>query len=156
MGTGEQGNTGTDEQQERYFTQAELDKIVGERLARDRAKYADYDDLKAKAAKYDEFEEANKTELQKQTERADALQAELDGMKAAESIRAIRETVAQEMEIPANLLTGNTEEECKAQATAIKAYATPGYPKVRDGGEPQKTHGRSTREQFAEWLDKQN
>ena len=32
------------------FTQADLDRIVSERLQRERAKFADYDDLKAKAA----------------------------------------------------------------------------------------------------------
>ena len=48
---------------ERTFTQAEVDAIVGDRLKRDRAKYSDYDDLKAKAAKFDELEEANKSEF---------------------------------------------------------------------------------------------
>lgn len=138
------------------FTQEELDKIVGERLQRERQKYADYDDLKTKAAKFDEQEEANKSELQKATERADSLQKELDGLKAAESVRMIRESVAKEMNIPANLLTGSTEEECKEQAEAIKAYAKPAaYPSVRDGGEPQNTKGLSTREQFADWLNNQ-
>lgn len=46
-------------------TQDELDRRVGERLARERAKFADYDELKAKAAKLDEVEAANKSELQK-------------------------------------------------------------------------------------------
>ena len=31
---------------EKTFTQAELDAIVGDRLKRERAKYADYSDLK--------------------------------------------------------------------------------------------------------------
>lgn len=46
-------------------SQEELDRRVGERLARERAKFADYDDLKAKAEKFDEAEAATKTELQK-------------------------------------------------------------------------------------------
>jgi hypothetical protein len=46
-GTGED-NTGTDAG--KTFTQAELDRIVSERVSRERAKFADYGDLKKKAA----------------------------------------------------------------------------------------------------------
>lgn len=46
-------------------TQADLDRIVESRLARDRAKFADYDEVKAKAAKFDEYEAANKPPEQK-------------------------------------------------------------------------------------------
>lgn len=35
---------------EKSFTQADLDRIVAERIAREKAKYADYGDLKKKAA----------------------------------------------------------------------------------------------------------
>lgn len=46
-------------------SQADLDKIVEQRLARERQKFVDYDDLKAKAAKFDEVDAATKSELQK-------------------------------------------------------------------------------------------
>lgn len=46
-------------------SQEELDRRIGERLHKERQKYADYDDLKAKAAKFDEADAATKTELQK-------------------------------------------------------------------------------------------
>ena len=45
-------------------TQEELDAIVGARLKREREKYADYDDLKAAAAKAAESEGARKRELE--------------------------------------------------------------------------------------------
>lgn len=138
--------------QVRTFTQDEVNAIVGKRLAEEKGKYADYDEIKAKAAKYDEAEEANKTELQKATERANNLEAELQGMKKAEEIRHTREKIANETGIPCNLLTGSTEEECKAQADAIKAYATPGYPKVKDGGEVSKVSGGSAKAQFADFM----
>jgi len=38
------------------FTQADVDRIVGERIARERQKFADYDDLKAAAAQASEFQ----------------------------------------------------------------------------------------------------
>lgn len=139
---------------EKTFTQEELNAIVGERLARDREKYADYDLLKKKAAEFDKIEEASKTELEKATEKANALQAELDGIKKQNQIRELREKVSAETGVPANLITGSTEEECKEQAEAIKAYAVPsGYPTIKDGGEPQILTKRTARDDFAAWAN---
>lgn len=143
------------ESQTRTFSQDEVNAIVGKRLAEEKVKYADYDDLKAKAAKFDEVEEANKSELQKATERAATLEQELNSMKKAEEVRTIRETVAKETGIPAHLLTGTTEEECKAQAAAIADYAKPSpYPAVKDAGEVNNVGKVTTRQQFAEWSNK--
>jgi hypothetical protein len=63
------------EEQDRTFTQTELDAIIADRLKRERAKTSDYDDLKAKASKLDELEEAQKSELEKAQERADKAEA---------------------------------------------------------------------------------
>lgn len=131
------------------FSQDDVNRIVANRVA----KYADYEQLKEKAAKFDAAEEANKTELQKAQERANGLQAELDAMKKADSIRAVRDEVSKETGVPASLLTAETKEDCTAQAQAIKAYATPGYPQVKDGGEaPKPTAKKDTRDQFADWI----
>lgn len=46
-------------------SQADLDRIINERLARERGKFADYNDLKTKAAKLAEIEAANATETEK-------------------------------------------------------------------------------------------
>ena len=139
--------------QEKTFNQAELDKIVGERLAREREKYADYEALKEKASKLDTIEEANKTELQKITEKAAKLESELSALKKEKEVRDIRETVAKETGIPVSLLTGNTADECKAQAAAIKAYANPTYPTVTDHGEPQNQPRGTAQEQFTQWAN---
>lgn len=141
---------------ERTFTQAEVDAIVGDRLKRDRAKYADYDDIKAKAAKFDELEEASKSELQKAIEDRDALKTELDAIKSANALRDIRSKVATETGVPINLLTADTEEACRTQAEAILGFAKPtGYPNVRDGGEVTKVGKATTRQQFSEWFNSQ-
>lgn len=55
---------------ERTFTQEEVNRIAGEARVRERQKYADYEDLKGKAARFDEFEQSQKTELEKALERA--------------------------------------------------------------------------------------
>ena len=129
------------------FTQDDVNRIVAKRVA----KYADYETLKEKAAKFDEAEEASKSELQKATERADNLQKELDTLKSEAQIRTMREEVAGSKGIPANLLKGATREECEAQADSLLSWAKPNsYPSVPDGGEPVGTAKKSTRDQFAE------
>ena len=139
------------------FTQAELDAIVADRLARERAKYPDYEDLKAKAAKYDAAEEAGKSELQKANDKAAALKTELEALKKANQLRELRASVAKEKGVPEALLTGETEEACKAQADAILAFAKGGnaYPPVRDGGEANNSTPLKTRDLFADWAEKQ-
>lgn len=130
-----QGNTG--ETQEHTFTQAEVNAIISDRVARERAKYADYDTMKDKAAKYDEVEEASKTELQKEKERADSLKNQLDRLTRANSIREVRTKVAKETGVPADILSGEDEESCKTQAQAILEFAKAktGFPTVQDSGE---------------------
>lgn len=151
-----QGNNTAETQAVRTFTQADVDSMVETRLARERAKYAAYGDLeelRKKAERLDQLEEGQKTELQKATERAASLQKELDGLKTANLLRETREKVAKETGVPADLLNGTTEEECKTQAQAILAFSnTNGYPSVRDAGELQQPVGKkSTRDQFDDW-----
>lgn len=141
------------ETEERTFSQAEVDAIVGDRLKRERLKYADYDSLKEKATKLDEIEEANKSELQKATERAEALQSELDGMKMANTIREMREKISNETGVPVTLITAENEDDARKQAEDIVAFARPtGYPSVKDAGEARPGKP-TTRQQFAEWFE---
>ena len=140
-------------QEQKTFTQAELDAVVKDRLKREREKYADFDALKAKAAKLDELEAANKSELEKATEKAAALQAQLDGIKKAEELREMRTKIATENNVPIELLTGATEEECQTQADKVKEMlSASGVPvAVRDGGEATFSGKVLTRTQFANW-----
>lgn len=153
----EEMNTQTEEQQEEQktpetFTQEDVNRIIQKRVA----KYSDYEELKAKAAKLDEMEEANKSELQKAQERAGQLQAELDKLNKAEELRTIRNEVAEASGVPAGLLTGTTKEECEEQAEKILNFAKPdGYPKVKDAGEVSGKLKKETRDQFAEWMENQ-
>lgn len=62
--------------EEAKFTQADIDRAVKDRITREKAKYADYDDLKAKAQKQDEAEANAKTETQKLVEKADKAERE--------------------------------------------------------------------------------
>ena len=149
-----QGQAAEGTEEVKTFNQQELDAIISDRLKRERDKYADYEALKAKAAKLDEIEEASKSELQKATERAEKLESELTQMKRAEEIRQIRDKVAATTGVPASLLTADTEEACQEQSKAImdfKSTMNVGYPNVKDAGELQNTLTGSTRQQFADW-----
>jgi hypothetical protein len=67
----------------RTFTQEDVDRIVKERLARAKATPpADYEEFKAKAAKYDELAEAQKSDLEKANDAAAKAQAEAADWKA--------------------------------------------------------------------------
>ena len=95
---------------------------------------------------------ANPDALEEATARANALQTELDSMKRAEELRTMRAKVSGEHNVPADLLTGETEEACAEQAKAILAFARPsGYPAIRDGGETHTPPSKQTRDKFADW-----
>lgn len=82
QGDGGQGGDGDSQGGDtRTFTQADVDRIVADRLRRVQQKYADYDQLKEKAAKYDEIDQASKTELERERERAHRAEAECDELR---------------------------------------------------------------------------
>lgn len=71
------------------LTQEELDAKITERLARERKKYADYDDLKTRLTAFEEAEEARKKEQMTEKERLEAEKA--DALKRAEDAAAERD-----------------------------------------------------------------
>lgn len=52
------------------FTQEELDRVVGERLAREKAKLGDVEELRRKAEQFDRLEEERKSELERAVDTA--------------------------------------------------------------------------------------
>lgn len=119
----ETNGTAAAQQENRTFTQDEVNAIVADRLTRERAKYADYDDLKGKAGRADEADS-----------RAAALQQQLDAMKADNDLREMKQRVSAATGVPAALLTGDTEESCTEQAHEIMQFAAPSYQAIPDGG----------------------
>jgi len=100
-------------------SQDDFDKAIQSRIARERAKVpTDYDDLKARAAKYDQWEESQKTESQKVLDRAEAAEKRANELET----RTTRAEVAAAKGIPANLLSGSTQEELEASADALIAF----------------------------------
>ncbi len=121
---------------ERTFTQAEMDAIIGDRLKRERSKYADYDELKTKAEQFDAAQEAAKSDYEKAVEERDALKARLEKLEAESARAAAVAKAAAEHGVDAGLLArmaGDVEE----NAAYLKAQMAnvPKYGQVADGGE---------------------
>ena len=93
-------------------TQDEFDKRVSARIARERAKFADYADLKTKAAQLDEIQESAKTETQKALDRIRSLETELE----TERFNTLRQQVAAAKSVPPHRISGNTQEELETSA----------------------------------------
>lgn len=148
-----QENNATVEQpkEEKLFTQEQVNGFFNKRYSEMMSKLDEY---KAKAEKFDELEEANKSELQKATERAAQLESELNQIKKEASIKDVRNKVAKELGVPADLLTAETEDACKEQAKAILNFAKPSsYPTIKDAGEVNNVGKPSPKQQFAEWAN---
>lgn len=108
-------------------TQEQFDAAIKSRLNREREKvrgeFSDYEDLRKRA------------------ERADKLQAELDGIKAEEKererkaeVERIRAKVSEETGVPADLIAGDDEESMSAFAKAVGEYARPSAPVTGSAG----------------------
>ncbi len=134
QGTEGQGTETQGQGAERTFTQAEVNEMMGKVRRETRAKFSDYDDLKAKAGEYDQLQEASKTELQKAQERAERAERELSDARAARERAELVGRVSTETGVPAGLLHGTTEDELTESAKAISEWArAAAYPQDKGG-----------------------
>ena len=118
--------------------------MLGERLNRERAKFADYEDLKKKAAEHDKTVEAQKTEAQKLADRATTAEK----TAADNELRALKAEVGLEKGLTASQikrLHGSTRDELVADADdllkdlgrpagATGQHQVPGFDQGRQGG----------------------
>ncbi|WP_182377888.1 hypothetical protein [Nocardioides sp. WS12] len=127
-------------------SQEEFDRMVGARLERERSKFADYDDIKAKAAKFDQADEANKTELQRERERAEKAETALTPTQQ----QVARLEVALEKGLTATQakrLVGTSKEEFAADADELlsdlgaKAKPKPDAKKLHSGSSADSDQG---------------
>ncbi len=99
-------------------TQDELNHIIEGRLARERAKFSDYEAVAAKAAEFDKAQEASKTEVQKAADRAEKAEQELATVRS----EADRNAVALAKGLTptqAKRLVGSTREELEVDADEL-------------------------------------
>jgi len=100
-------------------SQQELNAALKDRLDRERAKFKDYNELKAKAAKLNDIEQANLSELEKASGRITTAESERDTAKQ-EAMR-VRKAVQHglSIEVADEFLTGTDEETLDAQAKRL-------------------------------------
>lgn len=106
-------------------TQAELNRIVTERVNRERSKFADYEDLKGKAARLAEIEQANLSEAEKSAQRIAAAEGEVAKVpaKVADALREALVSLGVVAEDKKVLLTASDPESLLAQVKAIQGLA---------------------------------
>jgi hypothetical protein len=100
------------------LTQAEVDKIVADRVARERKKFADYDDLKKKAVKLQQIEDGQKTEAQKLNDQLAAQAVELQALRVEKIRRSAASAAGLDPEL-AEFITAADEEEATEQAKKL-------------------------------------
>jgi len=103
-------------------TQEELNRIISERVSREKAKFADYGDLKAKAARLTEIETANLSEADKASKRIADAESEVAKVPARVA-DALRDSLIALGVIPEDrkvLLTASDPETLLAQVKAIQ------------------------------------
>lgn len=97
---------------------------------------------------------ANAANVEELTTKATSLETELNALKASNAIRDMRDKVSKATGVPASLLTGETEEDCTAQAQGIVDFAKPSaYPVIRDGGEVSAIQKATPKDAFVDWFN---
>ena len=116
---GGDGGGGSDDGFTPITTQEDLNKVIADRVNRVKAQFADYKDVKAKAARLDEIEAANQTEAERFAQRIAALESE-NARIQSEALRSrIQAKHGISDEDAALFLTGTDEETLTAQARRL-------------------------------------
>lgn len=100
-GTPPQGPGGGD----KTFTQADVDRIINDRLARQKSQYADYEELKKSAGRLKDLETAQLSETEKRDKRIQELEAaaaEFEGKGRARDLEITERLVKAEVRIVAS------------------------------------------------------
>ena len=133
----EQG--GNEPQNEGKLTQAEVDAIVADRLARERKKYADYSDLKRAAEELAELKKSQMTEVEKlkaELAEKDALLQSKDQELSSLKLERVKAAKLAEAGVAAEWIdsvSGTTEEEVAASVTKLAARLKVEPPKAAQG-----------------------
>lgn len=118
---------GSEPKEPKTFTQEDLDKIVRDRLAKEKGKYADFDKFKAASEELEKIKQSQMTEAEKQAEELKRLQNEANNYKLeAENMKVNNVKMQQLLKtgLPVELvgrIQGTTEEEVIADIEAFKA-----------------------------------
>ncbi len=133
----EQG--GNEPQNEGKLTQAEVDAIVADRLARERKKYANYSELKKASEELAELKKSQMTEVEKlkaELAEKDALLQSKDQELSSLKLERVKAAKLAEAGVAAEWIdsvSGTTEEEVAASVTRLAARLKVEPPKAAQG-----------------------
>jgi hypothetical protein len=137
----------TDENQEvKLFKQEDVDRIVSERLAREKEKYKDFEEYKKAKVKLDEIENANKTELDKAKTEKEVLEKQLVQKELERKqleVENLKLSLLDLAGLPKSWvkrILGQTEDEIKADIEELKKLLLEKGINIGQGvgGEPKK------------------
>ena len=155
---GQVGNESTATEQAKTepktFTEDDLNRIVKDRLDRERKKFADYNDLKAAKAKLDEMEKAKLSDEEKAQAKLKELEAKIAEKEAALAEKALRDIKRSKIEqaiadgkmkLPkgktieslVKRMVGTTEEEIDLDLIELLGFFPPDEPSKAIGGGSQ-------------------
>jgi hypothetical protein len=100
-------------------SQDDLNRVINDRLARERAKYADYKDVKKKADEFDKVTQASKSEQEKFAERVAALEKENQTIRSDALRSRIQAKYSISDEDADLFLTGTDEDSLTRQAERL-------------------------------------
>jgi DNA polymerase III delta prime subunit len=143
-------------EQEKTFTQEEVNRLVGKARKEASNKNEKYEMYKSAYQELEQIKEANMSELEKAQDKASKLEAELKAIRQEQEVASLRREIAETSGIPAGVLRGNTREEIEAHAEELaKAFHQPSAPVVgSDGLYSNKTKGKSNADLFAEVFER--
>lgn len=130
----EQGDSGQQPKPEapsKTFDQATVDKIVADRLERERKKYADYGDLKKASDELAKLKDAEKTESQRLNDQLAEREVELQELR----VEKIRNNAGQTAKLDPEMwefITSSDPAEALAQAKRLAERLTPPDPAKAD------------------------
>lgn len=110
-----------EKQESKTFTQDEVNSLLAAEKRKASERFADYDDVKSKALKFDEFEASSRTDLEKALERASQAEARAAAYEQKEQIAAFAADIVKGSDVPAHVLRGSTREELEQHFEELKA-----------------------------------
>lgn len=120
-----------DNKPDKTFTQSDVDRLVKDRLDRERKKYADYEDLKKAKDELDELKRGGMSELEKERQEKELLKAakeaaenEVRALKTGSLKASLLTAAGLPLEL-AGRVQGSTEEEIKADIEEVKKLFKP-------------------------------
>lgn len=131
------------QEESKTLSQDQVNALLAKQKREIAEKFADYDDVKAKAAKLDELEQSSKTELQKLAEENATLKSRVESFERDQQVKKWAAEITKDSPVPASALRGSTREELESHFKELEALI-PKQQQKRSVVPPGKPSGEGT------------